>query len=45
MKAEAKEQACLKAQEDARIVEEMRLKSEDLEQARLKAEEEAHLAE
>ena len=45
LKAEAEEQARLKAVEEARIAEELRLKAEAKEQASLKAEEEAPFSE
>ena len=45
LKAEADEQACLKAEEEAHIAEELRLKDEAKEQESLKSEEEAHFSE
>ena len=45
LKAEAKEQASPKAEEEARFSEELRLKAEKEEHARLKVEEETRLAE
>ena len=45
MKVEAEEQASLKAEEEARIAEELRLKAKAKEQASLKAEKEARFYE
>ena len=45
LKDEAKEQAILEAEEEARFYEEIRLNYEKKEQARLKTEEETRLAE
>ena len=45
LKAEAKDQACLKAEEEARFSEELRLQAGKEEQACLKEDEETRLAE
>ena len=44
MKSEATEQACLKAEEKAKITEESRMKAEEHKRARLKVEEEVLLS-
>ena len=45
LKSEAKDQASLKTEEEARFNEELRMKAEKEDQERLKEEEETHLAE